>query len=308
MKVYRNINNLPSFKNPVITIGTFDGVHEGHRHLIQKIKSLALETHGESVLITFDPHPRLIIHPEEKSLRILTTLNEKISLLETEGVDHLIVVPFTKDFSLLSAKDYLQNFLIKNFHPAIIVTGYNHSFGHHRDGNIEMLRKFENEFHYKVEELNKQLVDDIAVSSTRIRIALNEGDIKLATHLLGHSYAIAGTVVHGQQLGNKIGFPTANIAINDSLKLIPADGVFAVYVNYKNEKLKGMMNIGFRPTIDGMHHKLEVHLLDFSKDLYNEELEIHFVKRLRDEKKFSSIDELKAQLKLDKENTVSVLK
>ena len=308
MKVYRSINSLPLFKNPVLTIGTFDGVHEGHRHLIQKIKSLARETNGECVLITFDPHPRLIIHPEDKSLRILTTLNEKISLLETEGVDHLVVVPFTKEFSLLSAKDYLQNFLIENFHPCIIVTGYNHSFGHHRDGNIEMLRKFENEFHYKVEELNKQLVDDITVSSTRIRIALNEGDIELATHLLGHSYSIAGTVVHGQQLGNKIGFPTANIAVKDSLKLTPADGVYAVYVNYKTAKLKGMMNIGYRPTVDGMHHKLEVHLLDFNKDLYNEELKIHFVKRLREEKKFSSIDELKEQLKLDKENTISVLK
>ncbi len=308
MKVYPSINNLPLFKNPVITIGTFDGVHEGHRHLIQKIKSLAKGTTGESVLITFDPHPRLIIHPEEKSLRILNTLNEKISLLEAEGIDHLIVVPFTKEFSLLSAKDYLQNFLIEKFHPSIIVTGYNHSFGHHRDGNIEMLRKFEKEFHYKIEELNKQLVDDIAVSSTRIRIALNEGDIELAMHLLGHSYSIYGTVVHGQHLGNKIGFPTANIEINDSLKLIPADGVYAVCVNYKKEKLKGMMNIGFRPTVDGLHHKLEVHLLDFEKDLYNEELEIHFVKRLREEKKFSSIDELKEQLKIDKENTIASLK
>ncbi len=308
MKVYRSINNLPSFKNPVITIGTFDGVHKGHHHLIQKIKSLANENEGESVLITFDPHPRLIIHPEENSLRILTTLSEKISLLETEGVDHLIVVPFTKEFSLLTAKDYLKNFLIENFHPFIILTGYNHSFGHHRDGNIEMLRKFETEYHYKVEELSKQLVDDIAVSSTRIRIALNESDIELANQLLGHSYSIAGTVVHGQHLGNKIGFPTANILINDSLKLIPADGVYAVLVNYNNEKLKGMMNIGYRPTVDGLHHKLEVHLLDFNKNLYGEELEIHFVKRLRDEKKFSSVDDLKDQLKLDKENTVFVLK
>ncbi|GDX51026.1 riboflavin biosynthesis protein [Bacteroidota bacterium] len=308
MKVYHSINNLPLFKNPVITIGTFDGVHEGHRNLIQKIKSLSNEKQGESVLITFDPHPRLVVYPDDKSLRILTTLNEKISLLKKEGVDHLIVVPFTKEFSLLSAKDYLQNFLIEKLHPSIIVTGYNHSFGHHRDGNIEMLRRFENEFHYKVEELNKQLVDDIAVSSTRVRIALNEGDIELATDLLGHSYSISGIVVHGQHLGNKIGFPTANISINNSLKLIPADGVYAVRVNYKNEKLKGMMNIGNRPTVDGLHHKLEVHLLDFNKDLYNEELEIHFVKQLREEKKFSSVDELKEQLKLDKENTITVLK
>lgn len=308
MKVYRSIDQLPKFKNSVITIGTFDGVHEGHRHLIQKIKLLAKEIEGESAIITFNPHPRLIIHPDDKSLRILTTLNEKISLLEKERVDHLIVVPFTKEFSLLSAKDYLINFLIEHFHPSIIVTGYNHSFGHHRDGNIEMLRKFENEFHYKVKELNKQLVDDIAVSSTRIRIALNEGDIALATHLLGHNYSVSGTVDHGQQLGNKIGFPTANITINDKLKLIPADGVYAVYVIFKNEILKGMMNIGYRPTVDGLHHKLEVHILEFDKDLYNEVLEIQFVKRLREEKKFSSIDELKQQLKLDKANTIAVLK
>ena len=308
MKVYLSIDNLPSFKNPVITIGTFDGVHEGHRHLIQKIKSLAKENNGESVLITFDPHPRLVVYPEDKSLRILTTLEEKILLLEAEGVDHLVVVPFTKEFSLHSAKDYLKNFLVEKFHPSIIVTGYNHSFGHHRDGNIEMLRRFENEFYYKVEELNKQLVDDIAVSSTRIRIALQEGDIELASHLLGHSYSVTGEVVHGQQLGNKIGFPTANIQINDSLKLIPEDGVYAVTVNLKTEKLKGMMNIGFRPTVDGLHHKLEVHLLDFNSDLYNQQLEIHFVKRLRDEKKFSSLDELKEQLRKDKEATGNILK
>ncbi len=308
MKVYRSIENLPEFKNPVVTIGTFDGVHEGHRHLVQKIKTLAKENNGESVLITFHPHPRLIVYPDDKSLRILTTLEEKISLLESEGVDHLVIVPFTKEFSLHSAKNYLQNFLVAKFHPSIIVTGYNHSFGHHRDGNIEMLRRFETEFHYKVEELNKQLVDDIAVSSTRIRIALQEGDIEFATHLLGHPYSVTGQVVHGQQLGNKIGFPTANIEVNDPLKSIPADGVYAVTVNWKNEKLKGMMNIGFRPTVDGLHHKLEVHLLNFNSDLYNQQLEIHFVKRLRNEKKFSSLDELKEQLKQDKEAAISILK
>lgn len=308
MRVYRSIENLPEFKNPVVTIGTFDGVHEGHRHLIQKIKSLAKEIGGESLLITFHPHPRLVVYPDDKSLRILTTLEEKISLLEAEGVDNLVIVPFTKEFSLHSAKEYLQHFLVEKFHPSVIVTGYNHSFGHHRDGNIEMLRRYESEFHYKVEELNKQLVDDIAVSSTRIRIALREGDIELATHLLGHSYSFTGSVVHGQQLGNKIGFPTANIEINDALKLIPADGVYAVTVIYKSEKLNGMMNIGFRPTVDGLHHKLEVHLLDFNQDLYNQSLEIHFVKRLRDEKKFSSLDELKEQLRKDKEEAILILK
>ncbi len=308
MKVYHSLNNLPPFKNPVITVGTFDGVHQGHRMLIKKIKSFAKEITGESVLITFDPHPRLVVYPNEKSLQILSTLDEKISLLESEGVDHLVVVPFTNEFSLMTAKDYLKYFLIKHFHPAIIVTGYNHSFGHHRDGNIEMLRKFKNEFHYQIEELNKQLIDDIAVSSSRIRIALNEGDIEMATHLLGHYYSITGRVTRGQQFGNKIGFPTANIEINDALKLIPADGVYAVLVNFKNQQLKGMMNIGFRPTVDGVHHKLEVHLLDFYQDLYKEQLEIHFVKRLRDEKKFLSIDALKEQLAKDKHNTIAELK
>jgi len=308
MKVYHSSNNLPEFKNPVVTIGTFDGVHAGHRKLIQKIKSIADKISGESVLITFEPHPRLIIHPEEKSLRILTTLDEKINLLESEGVDQLVIIPFTSEFSLQSAKDYIKNFLVNKFHPKVIITGYNHSFGHHRDGNIEMLRKHETEFNYKVEELNKQLIDDIAVSSTRIRIALSEGDIELASHLLGHTYAISGMVVKGQQLGNKLGFPTANISINDSLKLIPADGVYAVRIKYKNNFLKGMMNIGFRPTVDGLHHKLEVHLFDFNKDLYNEILEIQFVKRLREERKFLTVDDLKEQLHKDKEQSILILK
>ncbi len=308
MKVYRSINNLPKFNNPVITIGTFDGVHEGHRHLIQKINLLANNISGESVIITFVPHPRLIVHPDDKSLRILSTTEEKIKLLEAENVDTLVIVGFTKEFSIQSAKEYLENFLVKNFHPSVIVTGYNHHFGHHRDGNIEMLRKFENEFNYKVEELSKQLVDDIAVSSTRIRIALQEGDIDLATHFMGHAYSISGIVVHGQHLGNQIGFPTANILVNDQLKLIPADGVYAVRVRWNENVFSGMMNIGFRPTVDGLHHKLEVHLMDFDSDLYGQQLEIEFVKRLRDEKKFSSLDELKDQLKLDKENAIRFLK
>lgn len=306
MKVYRSTNSLPVFKNPVVTIGTFDGVHEGHRQLIKKIKNIASEIKGESVLITFDPHPRFVIHPEEKSLRILSTLEEKIALLNAEGVDHLVIIPFTKEFSMYSARDYIREFLVAKFHPAVIVTGYNHSFGHHRDGNIEMLKKYAEEFNYRVEELSKQIVDEIAVSSTRVRIALSEGDFETARHLLGHDYTLKGTVVRGQQLGNKIGFPTANIEPNSDFKLIPADGVYAVRVSWNENLYTGMMNIGFRPTVDGLHHKLEVHLFNFGADIYSQQIEIQFVKRLRDEKKFSSLDELKIQLGKDRDNAIQI--
>ncbi|MEO6165877.1 MAG: bifunctional riboflavin kinase/FAD synthetase [Chitinophagales bacterium] len=290
MQVHKNAGSLPSFKNAVITVGTFDGVHRGHQHLIQRIKKLAAEISGESVLITFDPHPRTIVFPEDHSVRILSTLDEKIELLEQLQVDHLVVAPFTREFSLLTARDYVDHFLAGKFHPAIIAIGYNHQFGHHRDGNIELLRKLSGNYGFRVEEITKQLVDDIEVSSTRIRIALQEGDVKTAAHLLGHPYSLQGMVVKGNQLGRKFGYPTANIALADPLKLVPSDGVYVIQAQAGDRLLNGVASIGFRPTINGRHRTIEAYLFDFDGDLYDQQLKIEFIEWLRPELKFETVD------------------
>jgi riboflavin kinase/FMN adenylyltransferase len=290
MQVHTDISSLPSFKNAVITVGTFDGVHKGHQHLIHRIKALASAIDGESVLITFDPHPRAIVFPDDQSLRILSIPEEKIELLHQLSVDHLVVAPFTKAFSQLPACDYVERFLVGYFNPAIIAIGYNHQFGHHRDGNIELLRKLSSTYHFKVEEITKQLVDDIEVSSTRIRIALQEGDVKTARHLLGHYYSLQGPVVQGNQLGRKLGYPTANIAVEDSFKLIPADGVYVIQARLKQEVLHGVASIGFRPTVNGTNRTVEAFLFDYDTTLYGEILKIEFMEWLRPEVKFETVD------------------
>ncbi len=299
MQVHTDISMLPSFRNAVITVGTFDGVHKGHQHLIHRIKGLAAAIGGESVLITFEPHPRSVVFPDDPSLRILSILEEKIELLHQMSVDHLVVAPFTKAFSRLPARDYVEQFLVGNFHPAIIAIGYNHQFGHHRDGNIELLRKLSSSCHYKVEEITKQLVDDIEVSSTRIRIALQEGDVKTAAHLLGHYYSLQGPVVQGKQLGRKLGYPTANIAVEHSFKLIPADGVYLVKARLKQEELYGVASIGFRPTVNGTHRTVEAFLFDYDDTAYGEMLKLEFIEWLRPEVKFETVDLMIAAIDQD---------
>lgn len=307
MRVHRKLDELPAFANSVITIGTFDGVHKGHQQLIERIVNLAKNTHGESVLVTFDPHPRQVIHPEDKSLRILTTLDEKIALLNKFSVDHLVIVPFTKEFSQLSARAYIHDFLAARLHPSAIVIGYNHEFGHHRDGNIELLRKVAPEYSFIVEEIPKQLVDDIAVSSTRIRIALEEGDLNTASHLLGGFYCLKGKVIKGEALGRTLGFPTANISVENPFKLIPAQGIYAVWVEALNKKYKGMLSIGTRPTVNGKDETIEVNIFDFDKEIYKEKITVQLVKRLRDQIKFASLEELKSAMENDKKSTLAVL-
>lgn len=307
MRVFKNIDSLPAFRNAVITVGTFDGVHKGHQQLISRIHSLAEAAKGESILITFDPHPRTIVYPQEHNLRLLSTLDEKISLLEKEDIDNLVVIPFTKEFSTRSARDYVENFLVGKFHPSIIVIGYNHSFGHHRDGNIELLKKLSSEFNFKVEEISKQIVDEIAVSSSRIRIALEEKDCELACNLLGRYYSIRGVVIDGDKIGRTLGYPTANISVGSLCKLIPADGIYAVYVTVKGKRYKGMLSIGYRPTIGGIKKMTEVNIFDFNEIIYGQTIEIAFVKWLRSEEKFNSLDELKVQLGEDKINSMEAL-
>ena len=305
MNVHRDLNALPKFNNAVVTLGTFDGVHAGHQSLVESITSEAKRLGGESVLLTFDKHPRSVIKPGEAEPKLLTTLDEKTTLLEKLGVDHLVIIPFTKAFSNLSAREYVSDFLVAKFHPSVIVIGYNHRFGHHRDGNIELLQKLSVDFKFEVKEINKQLVNDIAVSSSRIRIALEEGDVETANGLLGYEYMLNGLVERGDQRGRTIGFPTANIKPNDAHKLVPARGVYAVKTNVDGKSYDAMLNIGVRPTVDGMRETIEAHILNFNADIYHQPVEIRFHKRLRDERKFESLDALKAQLENDKAATTA---
>ena len=221
MRVFRDLNSLPFFKNSVITIGTFDGVHKGHQKLISRINELAAQNNGESIIITFHPHPRIVINPQDKSLRLLNTIDEKIQLLEKYAVDNLVIVPFSRDFSEQTAEDYISNFLVKNFQPKNIVIGYDHKFGRNRNGDYHLLEKMKACFGYSMEEISKETLDKIGISSTEIRQALKIGDVKHANELLGHNYTLTGMVVRGLQNGRKIGFPTANLQINDEYKLIP---------------------------------------------------------------------------------------
>ncbi|MBA2407327.1 MAG: bifunctional riboflavin kinase/FAD synthetase [Chitinophagales bacterium] len=301
MQVHRSPDALPKFTNAVITVGTFDGVHRGHQQLIHRIKKLARAINGESVLVTFEPHPRTIVYPEDTSLYLLSTLQEKIDLLNQYKVDHLVVVPFTKEFSRLSAREYVDQFLVNRFHPAVIVIGYNHQFGHHRDGNIELLKKLSDTYHFTIEEIPKQLIEDIEVSSSRIRLALLEGDVKTASHLLGHHYFMEGIVVRGKQLGRKLGFPTANVQVPDKYKLIPGDGVYAVKAALGQHHFKGAASIGFRPTVNGNHRTIEAYLFDFNKDIYDQLLKITFIEWIREERKFESVEKMVEEMKRDVE-------
>lgn len=303
MKVFYGIDRLPAFRNAVVTLGTFDGVHTGHKILIERITAEAKQRSGESVLLTFDQHPRTVLRPNEDEPKLLTTLDERIALLETLGVDNLVVIPFTKAFSNLSARAYVADFLVKFFHPAVIVIGYNHRFGHHRDGSIELLQKLAPQFGFEVKEISKQLVNEIAVSSSRIRVALEEGDVLTANELLGYEYMLSGLVVKGDQRGRTIGFPTANIEPADTHKLVPARGVYITMTRVNGAEHRSMTNIGTRPTVDATSEHIETHLISYDGDLYGQHVTLHFHKRLRDERKFESLDALKKQLEHDKEET-----
>lgn len=307
MRVFRDLANLPAFKNSVLTIGTFDGVHKGHQKLIERINDLAKQQKGETILITFHPHPRIVINPEDKSLRLLNTVEEKIALLEKYGVDNLVIVSFSREFSEQSAEDYIQNFLVKNFQPKSIVIGYDHKFGKNRSGNYHLLESMKDSFGYSMEEILKETLDDIAISSTKIRNSLLTGDVKLANELLGHTYTVSGTVVRGLQNGRKLGFPTANIQVTDEYKLIPQTGIYAVYVVVNQTRYKGMLSIGFNPTFEGKVQTIEVNILDFNQDIYGNQLTLEFVEYLRNEKKFDSLADLILEMKNDEAKSRKIL-
>lgn len=307
MAIFYNTDHLPVFNNPVITIGTFDGVHHGHCEILNEVVHQAQQIGGESIVLTFHPHPRKLLFPDQ-SLKTLTTLEQKLQLISEAGVDHIVVVPFTHAFAALSATEYIEDFLVKIFHPSRIVIGYDHHFGHDRTGNIELLKSLERRYGFTIQEIPAQLIEQAAVSSTKIRHALQEGRVDEAAKMLGRSYAVKGKVLRGAQLGRTIGFPTANLQPEDADQLIPANGVYAVLVHHHNKQYKAMLNIGYRPTVSNEQRlTTEAHIFDFSGDIYDQELEILFISRLRDEQKFASLDALKEQLNKDRTEALNIL-
>lgn len=290
----------------MITIGTFDGVHSGHQYILRQLLDAAEACGGETVIITFDPHPREVLAPQDKAVRLLTTLDEKIRLLEQHQIDHLVVVPFTKAFSELSAQAYMEDFLIKTFRPHTIIIGYDHRFGHNREGGLELLEAEQQKFGFRLLEIPQQVVHDLAVSSTKIRQSLQDGAIKLANELLGYPYFLNGIVVHGDKRGRELGFPTANIRLHDARKLIPAQGVYAVTVAVNGKTYKGALNIGTRPTFNGSELRIEVYILDFSAEIYDAQIRVYFLDFIRADKKFDSVDALIMQMKNDVEMARSI--
>lgn len=308
MKVYFGINEFKKVNKPVITTGTFDGVHNGHKKIIKNLISKAKEIEGESVMITFNPHPRLVLFPENNNLKLLNSLEEKISLLEKEGLDHLIIQPFTIEFSRLSALEYIRDLLVNKLGLHTLVIGYDHHFGRNREGSFEELQEFAQLYNFDIEQISALDIESVNVSSTKIRNALADGNVALANTFLGYNFGFTGNVVKGDGIGKKIGYPTANIELTDKYKTIPANGVYACLVNLEDQAFKGMLNIGVRPTInDQKHQKIEINLLGFNGNLYDKTLTIELIEKLRDEQKFDSLEELKSQLGIDKENALKVL-
>jgi riboflavin kinase/FMN adenylyltransferase len=305
VKIHRELNSFQA-NNPVLTIGTFDGVHLGHRKIITRLHELALSLNGESVIFTFDPHPRKVVAPNESSLRILTTLEEKIELFEQSGIDHLIIYPFTTEFAQLSYERFVEEILVGQIHTKYLVVGYDHKFGKDRQGDFEFLKNCASRLNFQIEKLDVLLMNESNVSSTKIREALQKGDIETANAFLGYPFTLHGTVVRGQQLGRKIQFPTANIEASDPDKIIPGFGVYAVKVNVLNQWYQGMLNIGNRPTVNSNadHRSIEVHIFDFDADIYDLPIEVLFFKKLREEQKFPSVEVLKVQLHMDKTDTL----
>lgn len=307
LKVFRSIDDFVKVKGAVVTTGTFDGVHVGHRKIINRLNQIAKKIGGESVLLTFDPHPRMVLFPDDHGLELITTIDEKVALLEQAGVDNLIIHPFTKEFSRLSSLDFIREILVDKIGTSVLVIGYDHHFGRNREGSFEHLRESGPLYGFDVEEISVQDVDNVAVSSTKIRKALQEGDVSTANKYLAHPFQLTGTVVHGDKLGRELGFPTANIQIDDKHKVIPANGVYACYVLIADRKLKGMLNIGNRPTVNGTEKRVEVNIFDMDEELYGEEVTLMLQERIRDEKRFDSVDSLKARLAVDKNLALKIL-
>jgi riboflavin kinase/FMN adenylyltransferase len=329
MRIYYHIDQLPFFQNAVITIGTFDGVHTGHAQILEQLRAEAARIGGETVIVTFFPHPRKVVRGGSTDVKLLNTLEEKIQLLSWQGVDHLVVVPFTEAFSQLTAEEYIREFLLRKFRPHTVIIGYDHRYGRGRLGDYHLLEQFSQSEGFELQEIPVHLLDAVSVSSTRIREAIGQADIGTANQLLGYPYFFSGQVAEGRRLGRTIGYPTANLVVGSPEKLIPADGVYAVEVSmlasdavsltipttvdapaaapWDAVQWKGMMNIGMRPTVDGRERTIEVNIFDFNADLYRRELRVAVRRWLRGEEKFNGLDALKTQLGKDKENALAAL-
>lgn len=299
MKVYNGIEDFDPPQFAVVTTGTFDGVHQGHMQILNQLKELASENDGESVVVSFHPHPRTVIHPDA-DIKMLHTIDEKIKRLELAGIDHFVIIPFTKDFSRTSSMSFVRDILIKKLNTKILVLGYDHQFGRNREGSIEDLQEYSLTYDFRTVQIPVHTFDDINISSTKIRKALFDGDVKLASVYLGYNFIITGKVIHGKKLGKKIGFPTANIDVQNEHKIIPANGVYAVEVAVGNERFGGMLNIGEKPTISNSGEiSVEVHIFNFDRNIYDQNVEIRFIDRIRKEQKFDGLEQLESQLKQD---------
>lgn len=308
MKIHYDIESIPALNITAVTTGTFDGVHLGHKIIIERLIAAARTIGGESVLLTFYPHPRMVLFPDDDQIKMLNTPLEKENLLQASGIDHLVVIPFTKEFSRLSSLEFVRNILSNTLKAKKLVIGYDHHFGRNREGSFAHLLEFGSLYGFQVEEIPAQDIDHVAISSSKIRQALASGDLNTANSYLGYEYSITGKVIKGKQLGRTIGYPTANIEINDNYKLIPAIGVYAVKIKYALNIYNGMLSIGKNPTVtENGPLTIEVNIFDFDLEIYHKQITVYFYKKLRDEEKYDSINQLKSQLAIDKENAIKYL-
>lgn len=308
MKIYHGIDDFATLPIAVVTSGTFDGVHVGHQKILTRLNEIANQVKGETVVLTFWPHPRLVLHPEDDTLKLLNTFEEKAELLRAQGVQHLVRIPFTKEFSQLSSEKFITQVLVDKIGTKKLVIGYDHHFGKNREGSFEQLKANASRYGFEVEEIPRQDVDNVGVSSTNIRKALESGQIDTANHFLGTPYSLTGRVVPGDKLGRLLGYPTANLEMDTKFKLIPADGIYAVTIQYQHEVYKGMLYIGNRPTVNGSKRNIEVNIFDFAKDIYGDALTVHFHHLIRKDNKFSDLDGLRKQLEGDKVEALRLLK
>lgn len=308
MKVHHHINEFDPLGPVVLTQGTFDGVHYGHQQILKRVVSQAKAMDGESVLLTFFPHPRLVLYPDDNDLKLLNSLEERIELVEKLGVDHMVILPFTKEFAKLSPEEFVREILVNKLKVKKLIIGYDHRFGKNRRGSFKDMLRFSKLFGFSLEEITAQEIADCTVSSTKIRKALLDGDVNEANALIGRPYTLKGEVMHGSKKGKELGYPTANIHVEAQYKLIPSNGVYAVKIYHDDREYTGMLNIGDNPTFADKNWSIEVHIFEFDKNIYNQTVEIAFIQRMRDEMKFSSVDELIQQMKEDEVNAKEILK
>jgi riboflavin kinase/FMN adenylyltransferase len=308
VKIYHSIEDFPSDVSTVVTIGTFDGVHKGHQTIIRRIHEIANKEGIESVVLTFDPHPRHVIYPDDQALRLIHTIDEKIEALSKTGLQNLVLHKFTKEFSRTKSINFIRDFLVTKLNMKYMVVGFDHHFGKNRQGTFDNLLELSDLYGFEVEKIKPQSLDNVTISSTKIRNAILDGECQRVNAYLSSNFSIVGNVIHGNKIGSKIGFPTANIQIENKWKILPKNGVYAVKVFFKNQEYLGMLNLGNRPSISEDSFVIEAHLFDFNENIYNEELKIDFIKRIRNEKQFSDLVKLKLQLKIDEINCRHIFK